>query len=125
MTTTTSTPAGLGSGGRALWEAVTGERSLDVVQEVTLTEACRAKDRLDDLDKSLQGPASTWPASTLAQANMTANMMKLLLASLRLPDEETGKRPQRRGTARGFYLPSASRGAKVSSLDRARDARRP
>ena len=51
--------------------------------------------------------------AALAQANATANLMKQLLAALRLPDEATGKRPQVRA-ARGAYTPSG----KPSARDR-------
>lgn len=130
-------PTGLGVGGSALWVAVTESHVLDAVQEVTLLEACRAKDRLDKLDDVLRGDAHTWMelvedfnsdqvselriTNALAQANATANLMKQLMAALRLPDEK-GKRPQQRGGARGSYAPSAA-GSKVSSLDRARAAK--
>ena len=59
----------------------------------------------------------------LAQANSTANLLKQLLAALRLPDER-GERPQFRGP-RGSYAPKGSGKApgKVSSLDRARAAK--
>lgn len=94
-------------------------------------EACRAKDRLDKLDQILRADVDTWATLThnlrtedyelkidaaLSQANSTATLMKQLLAALRLPDESSGKRPQRRGGARGGYWT----GGKVSSLDRAR-----
>lgn len=128
-------PSGLGAGGRALWRAVVEDHELDRVQMVQLEEACRAKDRLDKLDDLLRGDVDTWARLTvdissdgevyelrmtqaLTQANATANMMKQLLAALRLPDEQSGKRPQHRG-ARGAYAPKAPSG-KVSSLDRAR-----
>jgi hypothetical protein len=58
--------------------------------------------------------------AALAQANSTANLMKQLLAAMRLPDEQSGRRPQKRG-ARGVYKTGAP--AKVSSLDRARAAK--
>lgn len=130
-------PVGLGSGGRALWRKITADHELDAAQQVQLEEACRAKDRLDKLDDLLRGDVDTWAklvvdvdsggnvfelriTQALPQANATANLMKQLLAALRLPDEASGKRPQHRG-ARGAYQ---SRGAadpgKVSSLDRAR-----
>lgn len=131
-------PAGLGTGGRALWRAVVGEHDLDATQLVQLLEACRAKDRLDKLDDLLRGDVDTWArlvvdvgsdgrvfelrlTQALTQANATANVMKQLIAALRLPDELTGKRPQYRGP-RGAQLPSVP-GGKVSSLDRARQAR--
>lgn len=129
-------PSGLGSGGKALWRSVSEDHTLDAVQEVQLLEACRAKDRLDKLDGLLRGDVDTWASLTpdpagesfelvidraLDKANTTANMMKQLLAALRLPDEQSGKRPQQRGGARGSYKPTAV-GGTVSSLDRARAA---
>lgn len=131
----TRTPAGLGSGGRSLWKAITEAHELDATQLVQLEEACRAKDRLDRLDEVLRGDAEVWMSlagdsdhmtcslridAALGKANETANLMKQLLAALRLPDEATGKRPQYRG-ARGAQKPTVPGGAqKVSSLDRAR-----
>lgn len=130
----TKTPTGLSSGGRSLWKAITeAHDDLDATQLVQLEEACRAKDRLDKLDELLRGDVDVWTRLTyrtqredyelkidnaLTQANATANLMKQLLAALRLPDEQTGKRPQYRG-ARGAQKPSVP-GGKVSSLDRAR-----
>lgn len=127
-------PSGLRGGGRALWKAITDDHELDAPQLVQLEEACRAKDRLDQLDKVLRGEVEGWIDeafsetrqryelkidSALSKANETANLMKQLLAALRLPDEQTGKKPQRRGP-RGAQKPTVPGGAKVSSLDRAR-----
>ena len=129
-------PAGLGAGGETLWRSVTDVHTLDAVQKVQLEEACRAKDRLDKLDELLRGDVDVWARLThslrtedyelkidaaLALANSTANLMKQLLAAMRLPDEESGKRPQQRGGARGAYAPG--RDGSVSSLDRARAAK--
>src|SRR5690349_8421489 len=111
-----SMPTGLGPGGTALWTSVTSDHEdLDATQLVQLEEACRAKDRCDRLtlllneehDSKLQG-----------DANATANLMKQLIAALRLPDPATGKRPQYRGP-RGAQKPTVA-GGKVSSLERAR-----
>ena len=135
MTASQRIPAGLGTGGRSLWKAVTDDHDLDAPQRVTLEEACRAKDRLDKLDEILRGDVDTWATlvhdlrtedyelkidGALSQANATANLMKQLIAALRLPDESSGKRPQRRGP-RGAYAPSKP--SKVSSLERARAAK--
>lgn len=126
---------GLRAGGTALWLAVSEEHELDATQLVQLEEACRAKDRLDQLDEILRGDSDTWMrlvrdiraesevyelriTQALTQANTTANLMKQLLAALRLPDTLTGKKPQYRGP-RGVQKPSVSSGS-VSSLDRAR-----
>lgn len=130
-------PVGLGPGGRALWSGIADEHELNASQVAQLTEACRMKDRCDKLDDLLRGDVDTWatldldPRSNgqvyelritgaLSKANDTANAMKQQIAALRLPDEVTGKRPQRRGP-RGAQKPSVAGGAgKVSSLDRAR-----
>ena len=129
-------PEGLDKGGRTLWKAVTEDHEIDAIQEVTLLEACRSKDRLDKLDEVLRGDAETWMTLThrvqtedyelvinqaLSSANATANLLKQLLAALRLPDEQTGKRPQQRGGGRGTYAPSAKPAGRVSSLQAARD----
>lgn len=109
-------PAGLKAGGTALWLAVTEAHDLDATQVVQLEEACRAKDRCDQLDAILR---ANMDGPTLTQANATANLMKQLLAAMRLPDSVTGKKPQLRA-ARGAYK---SAGAGISSLDRARAAK--
>lgn len=130
----TKAPTGLAAGGRSLWRSITDDHDdLDAPQLVQLEEACRAKDRLDQLDRLLRGDVDTWAVlvhkartedyelkidHALTQANATANLMKQLLAALRLPDEKTGKRPQYRGP-RGAQKPTTP-GGKVSSLDRAR-----
>ena len=139
-TVDSQTPSDLSSGGRALWVAISEAHELDAPQRVTLLEACRSKDRLDKLDEVLRGDGDTWMRLTedvrsedgtiyelritqaLAQANATANLLKQLLASLRLPDAATGRKPQQRGAARGAYAPTAKAGS-VSSLDRARAAK--
>ena len=126
-------PSGFGPGGQALWKGITGSHELDAMQVVQLTEACRMKDRCDQLDEVLRGDADTWMElagdsdhvscslridAALSKANETANAMKQLLAALRLPDESTGKRPQQR-PPRGAQRPTVA-GGKVSSLERAR-----
>src|SRR5437868_263499 len=94
-------PNGLGPGGRALWRAISSEHELDATQRVLLTEACRAKDRLDKLDQLLRGEIDVWARvevdgelaadlvvdRALDKANATATVMKQLLTTLRLPDE--------------------------------------
>lgn len=131
-------PVGLSASGRALWRKVTSEHELDAVQEVTLGEACRAKDRLEKLDLILRGDTETWDRLTAAglanevagpvyidraleAANTTANLMKQLLASLRLTDPTTGSRPRRRGAARGAYVSGGTaKAGRLTVIDRAR-----
>ncbi len=118
MSTTPPMPDDLNAGGKALWSAITDEHTLDAGQLVQLAEACRAKDRCD-LIASLY--AQGHDSKLLADANATANLMKQLIAALRLPDPQTGKRPQYRGP-RGAVKPQQP-GGKVSSLERARAAK--
>ena len=139
----TKMPDGLAAGGSNLWREITRDHDLNAVQLVQLTEACRMKDRLDDMasviegkgvlnlmrfrlemDEMLDDPAATVTVkfdAVIERANATANAMKQLLAAMRLPDEETGKRPQRRGP-RGAQKPTVP-GGTVSSLERARQAK--
>ena len=128
----TRAPSGLAAGGRALWKGITDAHpDLDPTQLVQLTEACRAKDRLDKLDEVLRGAVATWVTlsdpneegeryvvvdKALDKANTTANLLKQLLAALRLPDEQTGRRPQARPGA-AVKAPQIPGGAKV--IDRA------
>lgn len=111
-------PADLGAGGKRLWQSITDDHELDAAQMAQLEEACREKDRCDALARMIdaEDDSKVW-LTLVAKANETANQMKQLLAALRLPDAN-GKKPQRRG-ARGAYQTGA--GAKVSSLDRARE----
>lgn len=44
----------LGAGGRALWEDVTQLDKLTAIQRALLLQACRIKDRLDGIDRSLR-----------------------------------------------------------------------
>ena len=112
----TKPPAGLSSGGRSLWKAIADAHDLEPAQLVQLEEACRAKDRCDSLAALY---AEGHDDKILASANATANLMKQLLAALRLPDPQTGKKPQYRGP-RGAQKPSTPGGGKVSSIERAR-----
>lgn len=132
---TATAPDGLSAGGRALWRDITEAHELDAAQRVQLTEACRIKDRLDKLDALLSGDVGEWMSlnfdemgaeatlvvnSAAKLANESANLLKQLLAALRLPDEATGKKPQFRGP-RGAQKPSVPSG--ISSLERARAAK--
>lgn len=122
------TPKGLGARGRRLWREITAEHELDPSQKVLLEEACRTADRLDRLDAKLSGREDAWAHlvtrvdlgddetrvielrvdSALSEARQQQNVFKQLLASLRLPDQASGARPQQRGGARGAYRPKKS-----------------
>lgn len=130
-------PQGLAPGGRKLWAAIVAAHELDAPQLVQLEEACRAKDRLDEFDSIIHGKGvlnlmrfrltdlfsddeernvkvDVRFDAVIAQANATANLLKQLLAALRLPDAQTGKKPQYRGP-RGAQAPSIPGGADTAS----------
>jgi hypothetical protein len=131
----TAMPARLGDRGAALWTEITDAHDLGAAELEILTEACRCADRLERLDEHLHDEDLSWldveklrsdgatfrvtVDAALSEARQQQNILKQLIASLRLPDEATGKKPQRRG-ARGAYAPKSSG---VSSLDRARAAK--
>lgn len=96
-------PEGLAVRGRRVWDAVASEHELDIVQQVTLEEACRAADRLDSLDARVREGDD----GALSEARQQQNVMKQLFAALRLPDA-AGVKPQQRGGARGAYAPKKS-----------------
>ena len=107
-------PAGLRASGRRLWVAVLTELELDSHEELLLVNACRAADRLDLLDdivntaepliRNGKGELIAHPA--LVEARQQSIVLSRLIASLRMPDNRDDmKRPQRRGGARGAYLP--------------------
>lgn len=103
-------PDTLRTAGRSLWDAVTGQHHLNAAELAILTEACRAKDRLDKLDAMVRAGSEQWAGNLVVtdpdrRANATADTMKKLLAALRLPDPVTGRRPQYRGP-RGVQRPS-------------------
>ena len=135
-------PARLGPRGAKLWRDVT--ESYDLAEKPAelelLAEACRITDRLEKLDELLAGGTEEWtrvrvPRSdsddqvmilmidgALAEARQQQNILKQVVAALRLPDEVSGKRPQRRG-ARGAYQPKGAGSGTVTALERARMAR--
>jgi hypothetical protein len=90
-------------------------------------EACRAKDRCDVLAELCatadvmidngKGQPVTHPA--WVESRQQANILKQLVAALRLPDQATGKRPQHHVGAAGVRQPNGI-GRAVSSLDLAR-----
>lgn len=129
MTTTPKPPALLAERGLTLWASLHAQHPglTDPERELVL-EACKTADHLDQIEAYLPDgdPFVSDAKGTLAihpgfiEARQQANILKQLIAALRLPDERSGARPQQRGGARGAYQTS---GARVSSLDRARAAR--
>lgn len=129
MTAIPEPDAVLGDRGRRLWESIHTQHPgiSDAEREVAL-EACRVADRLERLDElcrlndpvveTEKGQIITHPA--FAEARQQQNLLKQLVASLRMPEPASGKRPQTR-PARGVQQPKGA--GTVSSIDRARSAR--
>lgn len=123
-------PSGLGSRGRRVWrnclrQDAALEDSDNPSREIVL-EAARLADHLETLDGLLsaeglmveleRGPKAH-PA--LVELGKCQALLARLIVSLRLPDEVTGRKPQRRSLRTpGAQVP----GGKVTPLDRARRA---
>ncbi len=119
-----TTPKDLKAGGRQLWRSVTERHDLTGAQLATLEAACRQRDRADQLGEA----ASTGDPSALRHEREASLAMARLIASLRLPDPATGRRPQLRGI-RGVHAPVSlpsveERMGRPSALKRARDRAR-
>jgi hypothetical protein len=90
------------------------------MREVALT-ACRTADRVDHLEEMaaatepvVEGRQGPMIHPLFAEVRQQAQLLARLVAALRLPDEVTGRKPQRR-QVRGVQQPKA-----VSSIDRVR-----
>lgn len=119
--------------GQRLWESLLAQDEALEDEENPMREiavsACRTADRVEELERIAQevdpivdgrsGPA-VHPIH--AEVRQQAASLARLITALRLPDEATGKRPQKRG-ARGAQKPSqigTTATARVSSIERAR-----
>lgn len=127
----TEAPPGLAERGQRMWASLLAQDvSLEYVHNPARDvayEACRVADLLERFAVECEGAPLTIEGRSgpinnpiLAERRQQQQNLKQLVAALRLPDEATGKRPQRR-TARGAQRPSGK--AAVSSLDRARQAK--
>lgn len=116
-----SPPAGLATRGKRTWKAMATE-GMAPEQRLLLEEACRMADRLDELDRIIQGkgvlelmrfrlqvedviedPQATVTVSfdsVLSEARQQQNVFKQLLVTLRAL--APGEKPQGRGS-RGAY----------------------
>lgn len=112
-------PIGLGARGRRLWREMHALVEFNPAETVLLEEACRMADRLARIDATLRGKSEFVRLrvdeadgdavfvvdALLSEARQQANVLKQLIAALRLPDEMSEKRPQRRAGARGVGAP--------------------
>lgn len=118
----------LAARGQRLWDNLLGQdKALEdegnPMREVALT-ACRTADRVEHLeglaavtDPVVEGRGGPMIHPLLAEVRQQAALLARLVSALRLPDDATGRKPQRR-QMRGVQKPSA-----VSSLERARQAK--
>jgi len=99
-------PKGLGTAGKRLWKALTGEFDLAEHERRLLIEACRVSDRLEELEDDIAAAETLTPKGkahpALVEARQQQIVLARLIASLRIPDAED-EQPQRRGAARGTY----------------------
>ena len=103
-------PRELRRSGREVWNAVLHHLDLDRHEVQLLLEACRTADRLDTLAADIKQRGTVLPDGRLHPALKETREQQVvltrLLASMRLPDDlkkPDGRRPQRRGSARGVY----------------------
>ncbi len=83
-----------------------GRFELDEHELALLREAVRTASQLDALDAEVRAAGvlldgKAHPA--LVEARQQRIVLARLVASLRLPEDDAGVRPQRRGAARGSY----------------------
>jgi hypothetical protein len=119
----------LGPRGSRLWASLLSqdaslEEESAPMREVALS-ACRTADRVEELERRSAGvdPVVETERGVLihplfAEVRQQEALLARLVAALRLPDQATGKRPQKR-QVRGVQKPAT----KVSSLERARQAK--
>lgn len=125
-------PEDLGTGGRDLWTSCLKRddalaESANPIRRVLL-EACRLTDQIDALQRVVSADGvvistefgdKVHPA--LVELGKQRSLLARLLVALRMPDEATGQKPQRRGLrTQGPSKPGGRKAGTVSSLDRAR-----
>ncbi|MEX0756125.1 MAG: terminase [Actinomycetota bacterium] len=86
-------PTGLGAGGKRLWREVLALYEMNPGELRILEESCRVVDVLDELREAGHGP------EILREARLQREMLRKLLASLDLPDEDEPTLPSSRSTA--------------------------
>ncbi|MGZ4663709.1 MAG: hypothetical protein ACXV5Q_01315 [Frankiaceae bacterium] len=107
---------GLGARGERLWASLTAQDASLAdesypMREVALS-ACRTADRVEHLerlsmqvDPVVEREAGPMIHPLFAEVRQQSALLARLVAALRLPDEATGKRPQKR-QVRGVQQPS-------------------
>lgn len=123
-----SPPDGLGRRGRALWTSCLNSddelTDSDNPMRAVALEAARLVDQLDTLQSIVDrdGVYGDKIHPAFAELQKGRSLLARLVASLRIPDEQTGKRPKRRTVRTQQASKPGGRSAKVTPLDRARRA---
>ncbi|MFI7168182.1 terminase [Rhodococcoides fascians] len=104
------TPAGLNAAGAKLWKSVVDEYELDEHESALLLEAARTVDQLNLLQDAvtaegvvIESPQGAKAHPALVEARQQRITLARIISALRLPDEETGKKPQQRTGTRKLY----------------------
>lgn len=105
------TPKGVGPQGRKLWSEVLSEHELTQSELAILTAACRCITTLERIADELESSALTSlnargdvvASPLIVEQRQQSAALTRLIASLRLPDDDSDARPQRRGGARGAH----------------------
>ncbi|KDE12437.1 hypothetical protein [Rhodococcus aetherivorans] len=119
MASTSRYPEKFGKSGRELWAEIEDKFTLNTPERLLLKQACRAADRLDEIQEELEGQdllvdGKHQPITNplLVEFRQQSQVLAKLLAQLRIPDvpatDDAPRRPQRRGGARGSYAPGGA-----------------
>lgn len=113
-------PAGLGTGGRRLWQTAVAALEFDALEVPVLTEACRTKDLCDRLSKEMAStPVLTVgsqgqprPSPLLAELRAQRALLASLLGSVRVEVEGAAalKSPRHQKAARVRWQRAAWQG---------------
>ena len=104
-------PKGVGTQGKKLWREVLSEHELSQAELSILTAACRCITTLERIAEELESGALTSlnargdlvSSPLVVEQRQQSATLTRLIASLRLPEDNSDDRPQRRGAARGSY----------------------
>jgi hypothetical protein len=103
---TPAAPKGLGPRGRHFWRTVHAAYELEAHETELLVEAARTLDLVERLQATLDAANATGadgkPNAVLVELRQQRLTLARLLAALRIPDADSGERPQRR-QIRGVY----------------------
>lgn len=120
-----SEPSGLADSGRAVWASVTDLYELRVDELVVLEKACRASDRIAQMESELEGSTFMVKGSMgqpvvnplVAEIRAHEALVQRLLGSLKLPDdpkggaEEKPRSAQARAAAQSRWAAAHGKGA--------------